>query len=149
MWLVLPLILVCAATPIAPQMGFIGDAIEAFRPCGSSVLNMERIIGGPPNEENYWDGIVSLDKWPTLSEIRLSLTLDAPARIELDENVGRVSVRNRTFYISAYGRQPKVKSVKFTVRGTPKGVFPNVERLTLNNEDVCPNPAKVNCKLHN
>lgn len=135
---------VCAIAPIAPQMTGIGDAVEGFGPCSGDVLRMSRIVGGPPNQENYWDGTVYLDKWPSLGEIRLALTVDAPARIELDENVGRVIVHNRTFHISAFGHPPQVKTVKFTVRGTPKKAFPNVERLTLNDEDVCPNPEKVN-----
>lgn len=127
---------------ISGQMGLIGDALEAFGPCDDSVLTMSRLIGGPPRLENYWDGTVNLDKWPTLSEIRIGLTVDNPARIELDEDDGRVLVRNRTFHIRAYGSQPEVNSVKFKIRGEPKGAFPNVERLTLNDEDVCRNPKK-------
>ncbi|KAG4079558.1 hypothetical protein HA402_012328 [Bradysia odoriphaga] len=73
-------------------MGLIGDAIESFSPCDEHVLSMNRIIGGRPQLENYWDGTFYLKKWPTLSEVRISLTVDNPAKIELDPNLGRVLV---------------------------------------------------------
>lgn len=131
------------ASGAAAQMALIGEALEAHSPCDGHVLFMERYSGGPPSKENYWNGTVSLDKWPQLSEVRLELTVDNPARIEVDEEVGRVIVRDKTFHIHAFGRQPELKAVKFVIRGTQRGLFPNVEKLTLNNEDICKHPAKV------
>lgn len=65
------------------QMTSIGTAIEAFSPCANGALAMTREIGGPPKTENYWDGIVSLKDWPKIPEVRISLTVDNPARIEI------------------------------------------------------------------
>lgn len=124
-------------------MGLIGDAVEAFAPCEEFVLSMNRVIGGRPQLENYWDGTFYLDKWPNLSEVRISLTVDNPAKIEFDQDVGRVLVSGRTFHISTYDKPPKIDNVKFKIRGTPNSAFPNVEKITLNGLDVCKNPKKV------
>lgn len=133
-------------------MGLIGDAIEAFAPCDEFVLSMSRVIGGRPQLENYWDGTFYLNKWPNLSEVRISLTVDNPAKIELDQDLGRVLVSGRTFHISTYDKPPKIADVKFKIRGIPNGAFPNVEQITLNGLDVCNNPRKVilsDCKYEN
>lgn len=127
---------------ITCQMSSIGDAIEIFNPCEDFILSMQRIIGGPPTSENYWDGTFYLDKWPNLTEIRIGLTVDNSARMELDENIGRVLVQGKKFHISVY-HQPGIKTVQFKVRGQPKGAFPNVDNITLNDENVCKNPRKV------
>lgn len=128
-------------------MGFIGDAIEAFAPCDEYVLSMNRVIGGPPQLENYWDGTFYLEKWPNLPEIRIALTVDNPAKIEFDQNLGRVLVSDRTFHISTYDKPPKIKEVKFKIRGHTNGAFPNVEKITLNGLNVCKNPRQVICLL--
>lgn len=133
---------ICGQSSSLGGMGLIGDAIEGYRPCDSGVLSMERIIGGRPRTENYWDGQMYFDDWPNLPEIHASLTVDNPATIELNEDDGRVLVTNRTFHISTYDHPPVLKVLKFTVRGIPFGAFPNVERLTLNGLDVCQNPRK-------
>lgn len=123
-------------------MMLIGDALEAFRPCNSGILSMERIIGGRPRTENYWDGHINLDDWPQLSEVRIALTVDNPATIELNEDDGRVLVNNQTFHISTFDHPPELTALKFKVRGTPFGAFPNIDRITLNGLDVCENPRK-------
>lgn len=124
-------------------MGLLGDAIEAFAPCDDFVLSMDRVIGGRPQLENYWDGTFYLKKWPNLSEVRLSLTVDNPAKIEFDQDLGRVIVSGRTFHLSTYDKPPKIENVKFKIRGTPNGAFPNVVEITLNGLDVCKNPRQV------
>lgn len=124
-------------------MVLIGDAVEAFNPCDEFVLTMDRIIGGPPQLENYWDGTVYLEKWPNLPEVRISLTVDNPAKIELDQDLGRVLVSGRTFHMSTYDKPPKIDKVKFKIRGPANGAFPNVEKITLNGLDICKNPRKV------
>lgn len=124
------------------QMGLIGDAIEAYRPCDSAILTMQRIIGGRPRTENYWDGSIYFDEWSNLSEVRIGLTVDNPATIELNEDDGRVLVNNRTFHISTFDHPPNLAVLKFKIRGTPFGAFPNVVRITLNDLDVCKNPRK-------
>lgn len=129
------------------QMALIGEALEGYSPCPNSILFISRYIDGPPSKENYWNGTISLDKWPNLSEIHISLTVDNPARIEIDEEVGRILVDDRTFHINAFGRQPDVKEVKFIVKGTQRNAFPNVEKLLLNNEDICNEPNKVSHRL--
>lgn len=133
---------ICGQTSVTDGMSLIGDAVEAYRPCDSGVLSMERVIGGHPRTENYWDGRIYFDDWPNLPEVRLSVTVDNPATIELAEDDGRVLVANRTFHITTYDHTPLLKVLKFTVRGTPFGAFPNLERLTLNGLDVCRNPRK-------
>lgn len=65
------------------QMGYIGTAIQAFSPCPNGVLAMSREVGGPPKQENYWDGLVSLKDWPDIPEVRIALTVDNPAKIEI------------------------------------------------------------------
>lgn len=124
-------------------MGLIGDAVEAFAPCDDFVLSMSRVIGGRPQLENYWDGTFYLKKWPNLSEVRISLTVNNPAKIEFDQDLGRVLVTGRTFHISTYDKPPKIDNVKFKIRGTLQSAFPNIERITLNGLDVCKNPRKV------
>lgn len=84
-----------------------------------------------------------MDKWPTLPEVHLSLTVDNPAKIIFDGNVGRVLVDQRTFHISTFEHPPALKQIKFTIRGPAQGAFPNVEKVTLNGLDVCKNPRKV------
>lgn len=128
------------------QMSAIGQAYEGFNPCPNGVLSMSRFIGGGPIKENYWNGTLYLDKWPNLSEIRIALTVDNPARIEIDSEVGIVLVEDRTFYITAYGRQPDVDKVNFIIRGTQRGAFPNPTEIKLNNEVICKDPEKV--KMH-
>lgn len=124
-------------------MGLIGDAIESFSPCDEHVLVMTRIIGGRPQLENYWDGTFYLDKWPNLTEVRVSLTVDNPAKIELDPDLGRVLVTGKSFHISTYDKPPLLENVKFKIRGPAFGAFPNVEGVTLNDLNVCKNPRKV------
>lgn len=145
MWLGLTVIsVICGLQSTHGQdgMSLIGDAIEAFSPCDDFVLAMERLIGGRPKNENYWDGTFYLDKWPNVPEVRIGVTVDNPATIELNEDDGRVLVSDRTFHISAYDHPPKITMLKFKIRGTPFGAFPNVEKVTLNGLDVCKNPKK-------
>uniref|UniRef100_A0A6B2E8V9 Putative hemolymph proteinase 16 n=1 Tax=Phlebotomus kandelakii TaxID=1109342 RepID=A0A6B2E8V9_9DIPT len=122
-------------------MGFIGRALQAFSPCPDGNLHMSREIGGPPNLENYWDGSFYLDKWPNIPEVRLEITLDAPARMEIDPDEARIHINGRSFYITTFQAPPKINRVKFTVRGKPRGKFPNVVSVHLNGADVCPNPS--------
>lgn len=124
-------------------MTSIGEALEAFAPCDEFVLSMERFIGGRPQLENYWNGTFYLDKWPNISEVRLSLTVDNPAKIEIDPDLGRVNVDGKTFRIFTYDKPPVIGAVKFKIRGPAFEAFPNVERITLNDKDVCKNPRKV------
>lgn len=77
------ILLVVVPSLASAQMGFIGTAIEAFSPCPNGAVAMSREIGGPPNTENYWDGAVSLKDWPEIPEVRVSLTVDNPAKIEI------------------------------------------------------------------
>lgn len=125
------------------EMTAIGDAVEAFAPCDEFVLSMERVIGGRPQLENYWDGTFYLNKWPNLTEVRVSLTVDNPAKIEFDKDLGRVLVSGRTFHISTYDKPPTIDEIRFKIQGPAFGAFPNVERITLNDLDVCKNPRKV------
>lgn len=76
------LFLIVTLTSVSGQ-GFIGNAIQAFSPCPNAVLAMTREIGGPPKSENYWDGVVSLANWPDIPEVRIAITLDNPAKIEI------------------------------------------------------------------
>ncbi|XP_059611560.1 chymotrypsin-C-like [Phlebotomus argentipes] len=123
-------------------MSYIGSAVEAFNPCKNGVISMYREIGGPPNLENYWDGTFYLENWPNIPEVRIEITLDAPARMEIDPDEARIHINGRSFYISTFKAPPKIDKVKFTVRGRPRGKFPNVVSVHLNGADVCPMPAK-------
>lgn len=77
------LLLLLAVDSSRAQMGFIGTAIQAFSPCKNGALVMSREVGGPPKTENYWDGVVSLKDWPDIPEVRIGLTVDNPAKIEI------------------------------------------------------------------
>ncbi|GAB0100485.1 uncharacterized protein DMENIID0001_165330 [Sergentomyia squamirostris] len=125
----------------ADEMSYIGLALEGFSPCPNGVLYMSREIGGPSNLENYWKGEVFLDKWRRLPEVRLRMTLDAPAQLEVDPDLARLSVQNRTFFITTFLTPPKIDKVLFIVRGRPHGKFPNILSLHLNDADICPNPG--------
>lgn len=97
MWYILFLLWPCYhSSPVfaAEGMGSIGTAIQGFSPCPNGVMAMTREIGGPPKTENYWDGAVSLKDWPDIREVRLALTVDNPAKIEI------VSVPQITFNLS-------------------------------------------------
>ncbi|XP_055697780.1 chymotrypsin-like protease CTRL-1 [Phlebotomus papatasi] len=128
-------------------MGYIGLALEAASPCPDSILHMSREIGRPPSVENYWDGVFYFDKWPQIPEVRLHITLKAPARMEIDPDIGRLSVRRRTFMITTFEAPPKLKKIEFTVRGRSGGKFPDIESVHLNGADVCPNPQPFNAHL--
>lgn len=73
------------------EMSYIGLPIEAFTPCPD--LGMEHLIGLPPDEENYWDGILFLDRFPNIPELRFKLTLDNEAVVTI------VSTRKFNFHI--------------------------------------------------
>lgn len=146
--LLVVLIVIASLSYATGQMIALGDAIEGFAPCDDFVLSMERIIGGPPKLENYWDGTIYLDKWPHIRELRIGLTVDNRARIEINPDDGSVRARGNTFNINVWGHPPLVNKVKFKIRGEPKGAFPNVQKLTLNDQDVCQNPKKVSAFSH-
>lgn len=122
------------------EMTYIGEAYEGFNPCDDFFLSMDRIIDGPAKSANYWNGIFYFEKWPNLKEYRIALTVDNKARIEFDEDDGAVTVNGKTFNINVWGHP---KEFRFKLRGEPKGAFPNIERITLNDQDICKNPAKV------
>ncbi|XP_055679891.1 CLIP domain-containing serine protease B15-like [Lutzomyia longipalpis] len=123
------------------EMGYLGLAIEAGSICPNGSLLLSREIGRPPKTENYWDGQFFFDQWPSIPEVRLKVTLDAPARMEIDPDVGRIDVRGRSFIITTFESPPKLESLKFTVRGRRGGKFPNVASVHLNGENICPNPT--------
>lgn len=62
-------------------MSYLGLAYQGFLPCPD--LTMDRYIGLPPDEENYWNGTLSLDNYPNISEVRIRLTLDNKAVITI------------------------------------------------------------------
>lgn len=97
--------------------------------------------------ENYWEGGFSLSQWPNIPEVKINMTLDAPARVVVDPQKARVNVRGKSFLITAFEHPPNIKGVFFTVYGVPGGKVPNVESIYLNGENVCPNPTPLNINI--
>lgn len=66
--------------------------------------------------------------------------------MEIDPDIGRLSIRNRTFIITTFEAPPKIKKILFTVHGRRGGKFPDIESVYLNGANVCPNPRPF--KVH-
>lgn len=126
----------------------IGTAIESYSPCDNRAISMNREIGGPPNLENYWNGTLSLTKWPNIREVRLTLELDNPAVVTVDENDGRILVSNNKFHITYFSAPPQLQYANFVVQAPARKPFPNLKNAWLNNLNICPNPQKVIACLH-
>lgn len=138
------LIAVLVTLPIALELipMVTGQKLQQIHPC--SVLLLKRFIDGPYNSGNNWNGTVYLEEWPDLTSHSLLLWLDAPALVKIDKKVGRVyAATNTYFFITSFDSEPGLKSLELLVYGQPNAGFPNVENMTLNGKNVCPNPTKV------
>ncbi|CAD7084445.1 unnamed protein product [Hermetia illucens] len=136
---IVQLVLIFIGSALSQEFRFISEALQGGSPCRNGVLFMERFIGGPPSKENYWNGSINFDLYKNLPEARISLFLTAPATIFLDEEDGRVLSDSDAFHITFLKKDDGSFNGKFRVQGRPKGDFPNVAGLTLNNVDICPN----------
>lgn len=138
MFLVFLFVLVSTSAPIASQ-SIRNETFEAFRVCDDNSVQMYmwRNFG-----EGLWNASIEIYGWPQLSEIRMTLTLDAPASVELRKTENNVvaSNGNRTFQIVT--TQHNGNKVFLSTRYDPR-IFPNVERVQLFNIDVCNDPIQV------
>lgn len=136
-------ILVCSIGPIVSQRHIKTGIFEAFEVCNDNSVKMYMW-------RNYgvglWNSSVEIHSWPKLSEIRLSLSLNAPATNIVLWKVKNYQVQaddgNRTFHITTSRAENNQNDVLMTVYFDPK-LFPNVEQLKIFGIDACMDPLQV------
>lgn len=146
MRLVLVLILVYAIGPIATQLITSDSKSEIFNVCGDdSMRHSVRFLMVHFYGNSHWIGSFLTRDWPQLKEAPLSITLDAPANVEVISNVkNRVRARNgnRTFDITIFDSSYANNTIGLKVSFVPN-VFPNVVAMKFFNLDVCADPVQV------